>query len=103
MQKDDAVQTTQTDDQQAGEQVAVAQVHHEEEAEEGEGQGEGAEGGEEEDQEEQDDQGKEDKEEEDEDDEDDNIDDLIASGHIKLKVSFKRVTNHSQAGKGAAP
>ena len=91
MQKDDAVQAAQPDDQQAGEQVAVAQVHHKEEAEEGEGQAEGAEGGEEEDQEEQD-QGQEDKEEDDEDDEDDDIDDLIASGHIKLKVSFKWVT-----------
>ena len=103
VEKDDAVEAAQPDNQQAGEQVAVAQVHHEEEAEEGEGQAEGAEGGEEEDQEEQEDQGKEDKEEEDEDDEDDDIDDLIASGHIKLKVSFKRVTHRSQAGKGAAP
>ena len=52
MQKDDAVQAAQPDNQQGEEQVAVAQVHHEEEAEEGEGQAEGAEGGEEEDQEE---------------------------------------------------
>ena len=95
MEKDDAVQAAQPDDQQAGEQVAVAQVYHEEQAEEGEGQAEGAEGGEEEDQEEQEDQDKEDKEE---DDEDDDIDDLIASGHIKLKVSFKWVTQSQSNG-----
>ena len=88
VQKDDAAQAAQPDNQQAREQVAVAQVHHEEEAEEGEGEAEGAEGGEEEDQEDQEDQGKEDKEEDDKDDENDNIDDLIPPGHIKLKVSF---------------
>ena len=63
--------------------IMTAQVHHQEEVETEEGEGEEAEG-EDDDGEDVGDEGDDDG---DDDDDDDEIDDLVASGHIKMKVT----------------
>ena len=79
------------------ENIAHAQVHHEEEVEDEEG----AVGGQDEDEDEEDDEDDEegeDDEQEEEEGDGDAVDNLVASGHIKIKVKLKRVTVMFQAG-----